>query len=100
VRRTQRINVRLSPEALNTLREAADSQQQDLTSFVLGAALDRARGVLVEERLLRLTPHEVQQLEASLDRDPEVNTVLATRLARVGARLASGDAEGERATTG
>lgn len=97
-RRTERINVRLSPEALNTLREAATSQQQDLTSFVLGAAMDRARGVLVEERLLRLTPHEIQQLEAALDRDPEVNTVLAARLARVGARDASGLSDGERAT--
>ena len=90
-RRTERINVRLSPEALTTIREAASAQQQDLTSFVLGAALDRARAVLVEDRLMRLTPHEVQQLEDALDRGPQVNPVLATRLRR--ARLQNGQAE-------
>lgn len=47
-------------------------QQQDVTSFVLGAALERARAVLAEDRLLRLTPHEVNQLEQALDREPHV----------------------------
>ena len=45
---------------------------QDLTSFVLGAAMERARAVLAEDRILRLTPHEVNQLERALDSEPEV----------------------------
>jgi uncharacterized protein (DUF1778 family) len=47
-------------------------QQQDLTSFVLGAAMEWARAVLTEDRLLRLTLHEVNQLERALDSEPEV----------------------------
>ena len=55
-----------------TLRDAAELQGQDLTSFVLGAALDRARSVLAEDRILRLNPAEIVQLERALDADPTV----------------------------
>ncbi len=89
-KRTERLNVRLTPEAHATIREAAATQGQDLTSFVLGAALDRARAILVEDRLMRLTPHEVQQIENALDREPKVSAVLAARLRRV--RLQAGEA--------
>ncbi len=61
--KSARINLRLNPESLETIRAAASAQQQDLTSFVLGAAMERARAVLAEDRLVRLTPHEVNQLE-------------------------------------
>ena len=67
--KTERINLRCSATTLSTLREAAEIQDQDLTSFILGAALDRARGILAEDRALRLTPDEVLQLEKSLDSD-------------------------------
>ena len=70
--KSARINLRLNPESLETIRAAAGVQQQDLTSFVLGAAMERARAVLTEDRLLRLTPHEVNHLERALDSEPEV----------------------------
>jgi uncharacterized protein (DUF1778 family) len=79
-----RLNMRLTSEALETVKEAAAIQQQDLTSFVLGAALDRARSVLAEERILRLSPHDLTQLEAVLDRDPQVIPQLAALLTRYG----------------
>ncbi|WP_425467267.1 DUF1778 domain-containing protein [Rarobacter incanus] len=50
--------MRITPEALDTLREAACAQSQDVTSFVLGAALDLARSVLMEDLLLRLSLEE------------------------------------------
>ena len=81
-----RLNLRIAPESLNTIREAAAAQQQDLSSFVLGAALDRARSVLAEERLLKLTPHEVNQLESVLEREPEVVPELRAVLRRVSSR--------------
>jgi uncharacterized protein (DUF1778 family) len=34
--------------------------------------MERARAVLTEDQLLRLTPHEVSQLERALDSEPEV----------------------------
>ncbi len=75
--KTERMNLRCSAEALTTLREAAELQGQDLTSFVLGAALDRARGVLAEDRILRLNPAEIVQLERALDAAPTVVPQLA-----------------------
>lgn len=83
--KSERLNLRASSEALETIREAARVQQQDLTSFVLGAALERARAVLAEDRLLRLTPHEVNQLEKALDAEPQVVPQLAALFRRFGA---------------
>lgn len=78
--KTDRLNLRCSSATLATLREAADAQDQDLTSFILGAALDRARSVLAEDRVLRLTPHEVLQLEQALDAQPTIVPQLAALL--------------------
>lgn len=52
--RSARISLRLQPAALQTLRAAAELRAQDLTSFVLGAALDRAADVVGRERNSRL----------------------------------------------
>jgi uncharacterized protein (DUF1778 family) len=81
--KSARINLRLSPESLDTIRAAASVQQQDLTSFVLGAAMERARAVLAEDRILRLTPHEVNQLERALDAEPEVVPQLRAFIRRI-----------------
>jgi uncharacterized protein (DUF1778 family) len=81
--KSERINVRLTPDALETIRAAADLQQQDLTSFVLGAVMERARAVLAEDRILRLTPVEVNQLEKALDSEPEVVPQLRAFLQRI-----------------
>lgn len=83
--KSERLNLRVSSEAVETIREAARVQQQDVTSFVLGVALERARAVLAEDRLLRLTPHEVTQLEKALDSEPEVVPQLAALFRRFGA---------------
>jgi uncharacterized protein (DUF1778 family) len=81
--RSARLNMRVAPEALDTIREAASAQQQDVTSFVLGAAMERARAVLVEERLLQLTDAEVEQVEAALDAEPRVIPELARLIREV-----------------
>lgn len=94
--KTERLNVRLSAEALETIKAAADVQQQDVTSFVLGAALERGRAVLAEDRLLRLTPHEVNQLERALDREPQVVSQLAGLLRRFGADQETNEGARER----
>lgn len=78
--KNERLNLRCSAESVATLREAAEVQGQDLTSFVMGAALDRARSVLAEDRILRLDPAEVLQLEKALDAAPAVVPQLARLL--------------------
>jgi uncharacterized protein (DUF1778 family) len=81
--KSARINLRLSSASLETIRAAASVQQQDLTSFVLGAAVERARAVLAEDRILRLTPHEVNQLERALDSEPEIVPQLRAFIQRI-----------------
>lgn len=81
----QRLNVRLTSDALEQIKVAASISGQDVSSFVLSAALDRARMVLAEDRFLSLTPHEVVQLEKSLDQEPTVVPQLASLLRRLGA---------------
>lgn len=81
--KTERLNVRCSEESLGLLREAAEAQGQDLTSFVLGAALERARTVLSEHRGLRLTPDEVLQIERALDADAQASPQLTALIRNV-----------------
>jgi len=50
--RTARLNMRLTPQALLLIREAAAAENRDITSFVLDAALDRARTVLTRHHEL------------------------------------------------
>ena len=50
---------------------------------VLGAAMERARAVLAEDRLLRLAPHEVNQLEEVLGSEPEVVPQLRALIRRI-----------------
>ncbi|MBM6546121.1 DUF1778 domain-containing protein [Janibacter sp. YIM B02568] len=76
--KSERLNLRCSAESLALLREAAEAQGQDLTSFVMGASLERARVVLAEQRVLRLSPAAVAQLEAALDAEAEPSAQLAS----------------------
>ena len=94
--KSERMNLRCSSEALVTLREAAELQGQDLTSFVLGAALDRARGVLAQDRILRLDPTEILQLEKALDAEPTVIPQLARLFSGHTRQADVKDAEGVR----
>jgi hypothetical protein len=47
------------------------------------AVMERARAVLAEDRLLRLTPHEVNQLERALDSEPDVVPQLKAFIRRI-----------------
>lgn len=79
----QRLNVRLSSAALTQIREAASVSQQDVTSFLLGAGLDRARAILAERLILQMSPSDVAALEAGLDREPEMIRALRGLLDRI-----------------
>ncbi|WP_277210973.1 DUF1778 domain-containing protein [Isoptericola croceus] len=81
--RSERLNMRLSPDALATIREAAAAQQQDVSAFVLGAAMEHAREVLLRDRVLQLTPRELDQVDSALDAEPRVVPELAALIAAV-----------------
>lgn len=79
--RSERLSMRLSPQSLKTIRDAAAAQGQDVTSFVLGAAIERARDVLLRERVLHLAPREIEQVETALTAEPRVIPELAALIA-------------------
>ena len=81
--RSARLNMRIAPRALDMIRRAAAAQQQDVTSFVLGAAMERARAVLVEEGALVLSGRDAAQLDEALEREPRVVPELAALLREV-----------------
>jgi uncharacterized protein (DUF1778 family) len=83
---TARLNMRIDPEALMTIREAAAAQQQDVTAFVLGAAMDRARTVVRDWHATRLTLVEARRLEALLDLDDAANPELLAMITKAEAR--------------
>ena len=81
--RSERLNMRISPTALELIRSAAAMQQQDVTSFVLGAAMERARAVALEHHVIRLSPRDWRQLEEALEADAVVIPELADAIRKV-----------------
>jgi uncharacterized protein (DUF1778 family) len=81
--RSARLNMRISPEALYDLKFAASINHQDLSSFVLGVALERAREIIAEDQIIRLTPREVMQLEKMLEQVDAPKNKLKSLFARV-----------------
>lgn len=77
-----RINMRISEDNLALIREAAELSGQDLTSFVLSAALDRAREVSIETHITRLSRDEAQNLEQALSRDAAAKPALTELLTK------------------
>ncbi|QCB94674.1 DUF1778 domain-containing protein [Cellulomonas shaoxiangyii] len=70
--RTARLHMRLTEEGLALLRQAAAVQEQDVTSFVLGVALDRARDVVTRENALRVQMAVIAADPLRYVRDPRV----------------------------
>ncbi len=63
--RTARIEARISPEALEAVRRAAEIQGRSLSDFVVAAAQEAAQKTLAETELLRLS-REAQEMFAAL----------------------------------
>lgn len=65
--KSARINMRISEDALEKLRLAARLRQQDLTSFVLGSAIEKSSDLLLKERLASLNKKEIAKLNALIE---------------------------------
>ena len=70
--RSARLQMRMRPAALEALRSAAALRGQDMTSFVLAAALDRAADVLARERNTRLQMALIAEDPERYRRDPRI----------------------------
>lgn len=64
--KSERIQLRISPEAKMQILKAASVSQQDTTSFILEAATSRARSVLLESALLELPEADLRRIEEAL----------------------------------
>lgn len=67
--KSERLNLRLSPESDGLIREGATLSGQDVTSFMVSAALDRARSLIIEDNLVRLSPVDARDLIQAIDRE-------------------------------
>jgi uncharacterized protein (DUF1778 family) len=67
--RTARIEARIAPEALETVRRAAEIQGRSVSDFVVAATQEAAQKTIAEVELMRLS-REAQERFAALLLDP------------------------------
>ncbi|WP_136518378.1 type II toxin -antitoxin system TacA 1-like antitoxin [Cellulomonas telluris] len=70
--RTARLHMRLTEDGLALLRKAAALQEQDLTSFVLAPALERAREVVTRDQAMRVQAAAIAAEPLRYVRDPRL----------------------------
>jgi uncharacterized protein (DUF1778 family) len=68
--RTEKLDVRLSPEAKRTLQLAAEAARKSVSEFVLESALDRAEESLPDRTRFTLSAAQWRDFMAALDRPP------------------------------
>jgi len=97
-RRSERINLRVEPEADDLLRAAARTQHKSLSAFMVEAALERAQQVMDAERRIVLMAEEFDRIVEELERPGRVLTALVDvaeraggidRSAQVGSRIST-----------
>jgi uncharacterized protein (DUF1778 family) len=92
--------MRVAEPNLELIRDAAAANGQDLTSFVLGAALERARAVLLTDRVTRLNAVEAAALEAALESDSPPPPALVELLRQTATQIHRETQADERPDTG
>jgi uncharacterized protein (DUF1778 family) len=71
--RTEKLDVRLSPDAKRKLRAAADIREKSVSEFVLDSALTAADEALLDRRRIVLGPEEWERFLSALDEPPKPN---------------------------
>lgn len=87
--KNERLNLRLTSESSRLIREAAVLSGQDVTSFVVNAALEQARAVIVEDSFVRLSALDARDLATAIERDAAPVPQLVELLRRAGRSRAS-----------
>jgi uncharacterized protein (DUF1778 family) len=70
--RTSKLDLRLSPEAKQTLNAAAHEARCSVSQFVLNSALERAAETLNERRQFELGAGQWEEFMAALDAPPRI----------------------------
>ena len=80
--RPEKLDLRLSPEAKQTLAAAAEVQHRSVSDFVLQSALERAEETLADRRVFPLDAEQWAAFQAALDAPPRVIPELKRLLER------------------
>ena len=78
--RSEKLDLRLTPGAKQTLQRAAAAAQRSVTDFVLESALASAAETLADRRSFRLDPEQWEAFVATLDAPPQLHPRLARLL--------------------
>jgi uncharacterized protein (DUF1778 family) len=78
--RSEKLDLRLTPAAKQTLQRAAAAAQRSVSDFVLESALDSAAETLADRRVFELEPERWEAFVAALDSPPQVHARLARLL--------------------
>jgi uncharacterized protein (DUF1778 family) len=80
--RSERVDLRMTVSAKNTLQQAASVANKTLTEFLLDSGLTAAFGTLADRRVFELDEERWQQFNAALTVPPRDNPRLRSLLAR------------------
>ena len=78
--RSEKLDLRLTPGAKQTLQRAAAAAQRSVTDFVLESALASAAETLADRQSFQLDPERWEAFVAALDAPPQVHPRLARLL--------------------
>lgn len=82
--RSEKLDLRLTPDAKRTLQIAAAAANRSVSDFVLESALERAAEELPDRSRFRLDKEKWAEFQALLDAEPRSNPHLADLLRRPG----------------
>ena len=74
--RSEKLDLRLSPQAKQRIVAAAEAENRSVSDFVLKSALDRADESLGDKRIWKLSPEKWAEFQALLDAPPRENPAL------------------------
>ena len=69
--KTARLEARISERQKQTLQEAAIVSGQSLTDFLINSALENARNIIEQDRVLRLSTRDCEKFVSALMEDAE-----------------------------
>jgi uncharacterized protein (DUF1778 family) len=74
--RTEKLDLRISPQAKQRIAAAAEEEGRTVSDFVLKSALDRAAETLADKRVWKLSAAQWEKFQAALDAPPQDNPAL------------------------
>lgn len=74
--RTARIEARISPEILATVKRAAEIEGRSVSDFVVAAAQEAARRTIEDTNVLRLSLEDQRVIAEAIQNPPEPNEAL------------------------